>query len=416
MFPAFVPPHQGSGSVTQTRKRRPPVIAYYGDLVGEMPFGAFRGALAAVREAGRGEIVDYGIHPPAPEESSAVPPWTGCVDAALADVSTIGDPRALAAWLALGGVPTVVMGADLVGTSATIVCSDWVERARLASQHLAGEVGCRSFVFVSYKNSLGSRLREEAFCDEVARLGHKGRVIRTSTLRLSFREDPRPLDDQALREALVSLPRPVGVLGLNDAYAQAVVATCRNLGLTVPGEVAVMGDRDSLEAHVHHPRITSIRVDAPAIGASALKLLLKLVDGERPPAEPVRLDGGTVFARESTVGLRTEWDVTLVDQALKIISQKACIDISVDQLAVELGVSRRLLEQRFKEQLVESPSEVIQRVRFAEASRLLVRTRTPVGQVAELVGYREPASLTKLIRRLTEMSPSDLRHPGVIDR
>ena len=73
------------------------------------------------------------------------------------------------------------------------------------------------------------------------------------------------------------------------------------------------------------------------------------------------------------------------------------------------GPLRRMLRASLRQ-----PSEGAQwsgiTTRIAE--RLLETTRLPVDEVARRVGYAEPSTLRRLIRREARRSPAELRRPG----
>jgi AraC-like DNA-binding protein len=59
-----------------------------------------------------------------------------------------------------------------------------------------------------------------------------------------------------------------------------------------------------------------------------------------------------------------------------------------------------------------SPIQFVQQIRLETARFLLETTRLPLEQIAQQVGYAEPSTLRRLIRRATKHSPrhSDLRN------
>ncbi len=83
--------------------------------------------------------------------------------------------------------------------------------------------------------------------------------------------------------------------------------------------------------------------------------------------------------------------------------------ISVSSMANAGHVSKRTLARRFKESTGLSPLQFVQRVRVEEAARLLRTTSLSVSEVAKRVGYGDRATLRRLMKRLTNQTPSDLR-------
>lgn len=90
---------------------------------------------------------------------------------------------------------------------------------------------------------------------------------------------------------------------------------------------------------------------------------------------------------------------------------KANLDqpIEVEDMAAYLHVSKRSLARRVKEATSHSPLQFLQRMRVEEAVRLLKTTPLSVAQVSARVGYRDRATLRRLLKRLTNQTPAELR-------
>src|SRR5205823_10414643 len=100
---------------------------------------------------------------------------------------------------------------------------------------------------------------------------------------------------------LSSLPRSIGVLGCNDDWAHRLLNAARRNGLKVPDEIAMLGvDDDELFNTLVTPSLSSIALPLEEIGYQAAALLNRIMDGERPSAEPKLLPPVRVVAREST--------------------------------------------------------------------------------------------------------------------
>lgn len=82
---------------------------------------------------------------------------------------------------------------------------------------------------------------------------------------------------------------------------------------------------------------------------------------------------------------------------------------SIAQLAAACRLSPRTLARRVREATGESPLRLVQRIRVAEAAHLLETTSLSFAEITERVGYSEPATLRRLVRRLLGRAPSELR-------
>jgi DNA-binding LacI/PurR family transcriptional regulator len=74
-------------------------------------------------------------------------------------------------------------------------------------------------------------------------------------------------------------PRPTAILAMTDQLARGVLLVAAELGLSVPGELAVAGFDDLPEAAFTDPPLTTVHQDHAAKGAAAARMLL---DGARP--------------------------------------------------------------------------------------------------------------------------------------
>lgn len=389
---------------------RPVTIAFYGDLENDRPFKIRAGAQRALSPGGTLEIHDCGLAADRPYESAAAPPWANGAAGAIVNAGTIGSTAAMADWVRLGSRATVATAGDLFGTDLPVVTTATSQLGKLAADHLGGECRCRSFVHLGYGASGMSIPRERGFREALAAAGHRLHALETDFPLAGSPGDRSQIRASGLASLLRRLPRPIGVLTLNDAYAEAVLMLCGELGMRVPADVAVLGVGNSELAQLQHPGISSIQIDYGAVGEIAMRTLLGMLDAPASRPEPgLMIPPGRVVARESTVGSLIAWRSLVVDRAMQEIRRRSTAGLSVTGLAGSLRVSPRLLELLFREDLDSTPRQEIQRVRFAEAMRLLRETDLPLTEVALRVGFAEGATLSKIFRRFSGRSPSAYR-------
>lgn len=81
-------------------------------------------------------------------------------------------------------------------------------------------------------------------------------------------------------EYLLTQPhRPTAIFACNDNMALGVYAAARSLGLSIPGDLSVIGFDDVMEARLASPPLTTVRQPIAEIGAAALRSLLDLRSG-----------------------------------------------------------------------------------------------------------------------------------------
>lgn len=92
---------------------------------------------------------------------------------------------------------------------------------------------------------------------------------------------------------------PIGLFCLNDATARGAYVALKEAGLSIPHDVAVVGFDDADAAHFEPP-LSSVRQNTRGLGASAAKTLLALLQpGQSKPRSEVRLEPQLMVRRSS---------------------------------------------------------------------------------------------------------------------
>jgi transcriptional regulator GlxA family with amidase domain len=84
-------------------------------------------------------------------------------------------------------------------------------------------------------------------------------------------------------------------------------------------------------------------------------------------------------------------------------------DFSIEQLAGAVALAPRTFARRVAATCGLTPIQFVQRIRLETARLLLETTRLPVDEIARKVGYAEPSTLRRLIRRDTKHPPGHFR-------
>jgi len=124
--------------------------------------------------------------------------------------------------------------------------------------------------------------------------------------------------------------------------------------------------------------------------------------------------GGTVRTpcvasqRAATLELRS----SLYADATAIVEREYAADLSLDDIARRVASSRRQLQRAYAEIGKTTFRDQLTRVRMERAAELLMRRSVTVREVAQRVGYRQPAQFAKAFRREKGVAPSDYRAAG----
>jgi AraC-like DNA-binding protein len=81
---------------------------------------------------------------------------------------------------------------------------------------------------------------------------------------------------------------------------------------------------------------------------------------------------------------------------------------SVEHVAERLKLPVRTLQRRLNEQGL-TYSDLVEKLRYREACRLLKRTEKPVAAIATALGYTDPSHFSRAFRRWSGMRPSQYR-------
>lgn len=261
------------------------------------------------------------------------------------------------------------------------------------------------FAFVGYSDADYSRRRERLLRAALAGDGRRLRVFRRSFARLGNWAGP------ALARWIAALPKPAAVLLCHDALGLRVIEACRQAGLTIPQDVAILGvDNQLIHCELNRPALSSVIYPGHNIGWAAAALLDRLMDGQPPRREPVRLPSPGIAARTST-------DVfhhgdAVIAQALQFIRERADEPIGVDDVLDAVPVSRSVLERRFRRVLGTTPLREIQRAHVQRARQLLRQTALPLPAVAHGSGFRHASHLSRIFKLINGTTPSAFRRRG----
>lgn len=299
--------------------------------------------------------------------------------------------------------PLVFMGHIDPGPGFTRVRIDNHSIGRLASDFFLAR-GFRRFAACLLRGDYNyGRERHEGYASRLAEAGVPGPEV----FRLRD-HDAAGSDLGRLETWLRALPGPTAIYCDTDRAGSRLLRLCQHLGVRVPDDASVLatGD-DDLICALSHPPLSSIGVRAPDAGRIAFDLME--TRWRRPSTRPaVHLLGDfRVTERASTDLLAVEDGVAAA--TIRRIRERACAGVAIDELARAAGLSRRMLELRFKAATGGTIHSEITRVRLARAQELLADTDLRIAEVAERCGYGESQRLCEAFARAFGTSPAAWR-------
>jgi DNA-binding LacI/PurR family transcriptional regulator len=183
------------------------------------------------------------------------------------------------------GVTNIVLNHDLAAT--------------LALDHLM-ELGHRKIAFIKGQEfSSDTQVRWNAIVSTAERLGL--RIAPRLTAQLEGNSSTPELGYKVTRK-LISLREPFTALfAFNDISAMGAIRALRDAGVSVPHQVSVVGFDDIVSAAYHVPGLTTVRQPLRTMGKTAAETVLRNIfrRDASPPAKQVMVAPELVI-REST--------------------------------------------------------------------------------------------------------------------
>lgn len=361
-----------------------------------------RGLLEGINQYLR-EHHPWSVYLPERERGADVPGWLSQWngDGIIARIEN----EEIARTLRMSRLPIVdVSAARLIDTIPWVETDD-VEIARLAADHLL-ERGFQNLAFCGDSHFNWSIWREQEFKRQVAAAGYQCHV---------HSQPARPTGNPSwnlmkrdLKQWITELPRPIGIFACYDVMAQQLLDVCRELEISVPEEIAVLGvDNDQLLCELSHPPLSSVIPNAHHTGYLAAKLLEKMMDGKEVPAD-------AHFVRPLGIQTRQSTDILAIDDphvaaALRYIRSNACRGINVHNILKNVPLSRRALESRFRKLLGRTPHEELVRLRIDRVRQLLRETDLSLSEIASLSGFTHVEYLSVAFKREVGQTPREYR-------
>lgn len=320
--------------------------------------------------------------------------WSGGADAVVCGALR---PEALAAARVFPGrVISISNFRRMEGLDCVV--NDDREAGREAGRHLTRQ-GFRqlaflngSHAFFSAERFAGAREIFESFPDSRVR-----EFILANVTQLP----------KCIREMRREFSPPFAMYCDSDLPAVKLAGLAMAAGLRIPEDAALLGTDDApLLCQLCRPRLSSVALDAGGISRAVCRELEKEDVSGR---DPIRIEVPPlgVVARHST-------DITAIDdprvaRALGLMRARRGRDLTVDAVAREAGISRRVLEIQFKKRLNRSPYQEMLHLRIDHARELLHRSDQPIGDIAEAAGFGEIRAFNQAFRKIMGISPSEYR-------
>ncbi|HEX5128074.1 MAG TPA: substrate-binding domain-containing protein [Rhodocyclaceae bacterium] len=285
------------------------------------------------------------------------------------------------------------------------VASDNFALIELACEHLH-QRGLPEYAFYGKPKYLGqvwAEERQKAFAKLMSLGGHAVRIFDAQD---NDAETVRDGNASNLKEWLKVLPKPCGIVAVNDSSAQELLYECNVLGISIPDEIAVVGiDNDQIATSLSCIPITSVVQDTEGIGRAAAKLLHRRLCRVRIVETCVLVPPARIVVTSSS--MYEQGMHPLIIRARNFIRQFAGHGIKSDQVADYLHVSNSTIERLFRMECGCSVHDEILRVRLDMAKQLLESGELSSAEVASRCGFRTPQYMHVVFKRELGCTPSE---------
>lgn len=323
-------------------------------------------------------------------------------------------------------LPTVAVLHDKTVPGIPGVVGDRQAVVRLAVEHLVKK-RLENFAYCGLPGVTFSDDRCRLFVESLAAMGHcvdvfgstsvagKPRVRRSGQGKTSARKEGlADIEKEAmwhsdeLADWLRALPKPVGLMACNDMRAYQVLSVCRERGILVPDEVAVIGvDNDTVQCELCDPPLSSVDNNAQRVGYEAAAVLDRMIQGRGPVPELTLVEPAGVVARRSTDVLAiAEREVV---EIVRHVRDRACSGLTPESLARHTSLSRSTLERWFMKHLGRSVNDEISRVRLDRVKELLITSDLALGEIARLSGFNHVETMQRVFKSVVGETPGRYR-------
>ena len=173
------------------------------------------------------------------------------------------------------GIPLVFFGRTCLTDRFSSVTANGDEAAFQATQHLI-DTGSRRIAFIGGPNHLDMVKRRKHGYLEALR---ENRIPIDRNLVACEKIDYQWALDTTTR-LLQQADRPDAILAFNDIITFAAFTAIKQLGLSIPEDVALIGFTDDVHAQYVTPRMSAIEDQSRLMGQTACQLLLKNIGGD----------------------------------------------------------------------------------------------------------------------------------------
>ncbi|MGE0214467.1 LacI family DNA-binding transcriptional regulator [Mycolicibacterium sp.] len=192
------------------------------------------------------------------------------------------------------GTPLVLIdrGADI---DSDQVSSENLTSAQSLTEHLL-DLGHRRVAVVRGRPGLSSTT--ERFDGYIAALAGRGMKIEADLILDG--DSNTDIAEREVRKLMSAANPPTALVSMNNAMTIGTLKAVNGLGLSIPGDVAFVCYDDFEWADLFEPKLTAAAQDVDTVGATAVRLLLRRIQGDQDAPQRIRVP--TTFHHRNSCG------------------------------------------------------------------------------------------------------------------
>ncbi|MBI5961314.1 MAG: LacI family DNA-binding transcriptional regulator [Chloroflexi bacterium] len=189
-------------------------------------------------------------------------------------------------------IPIVLVDNLLNESTIDAIVCDNVGGMYGITRHLLQTHDLRNLVFISGPADwFSSRERRQGYEKALAEFGQTPRVVYIEDTTMYFGYG-------AMLDALARFPELDGIVAVNDATAMGAIRACKERGIRVPEDIAVVGFDNVGWAPMHDPPLTTVRIFWREIGIQAARRLIDRIERDTAANFQIRM-GTELMTRQS---------------------------------------------------------------------------------------------------------------------
>ena len=270
--------------------------------------------------------------------------------------------------------------------------------------------GFRNFAFYGFKDIVWSSERCEGFLQEISkyRFGKNFYEYQNTDFKELWYYEPAPLVTW-----LKQLPKPIALMACDDNQGHHIAEVCQQCGIKIPEEVALLGvDNDEAVCTLSDPPLSSINQAVEKGGYETARLMDRMIKNPNGNYDNVVVYPTHVVTRQSTdIYATTNKHISTILQYIHRHSDKK---IKIDEIMKTVPLSRRLLENRFRQEIGLPIHAYIMNLRMERFAHHLLTSDAPVMEISEHMGFLDYKNIARQFKKIKGCTPSEYREQNSI--